>query len=63
VPIALRWLGGELPSTTLTRCSLWPSMMKGLAVGRDMSGPGLTYALHHGNGVERRDGQHLSGAI
>jgi hypothetical protein len=27
-----------LPSTTLTRCSLWPSVMKGLAVGRDMSG-------------------------
>lgn len=48
VPIALRWPGGELRSTIVTRRSLWLSMMKGLAVGRDTDGPGLMYALNHG---------------
>jgi hypothetical protein len=49
LPIALRWPGGELRSTIVTRRSLWLSMMKGLAVGRDIDGPGLMYALNHGS--------------
>jgi len=48
LPVALRWPGGELHTTIVTRRSLWLSMMKGLAVGRDMDGPGLMYALNHG---------------
>ena len=48
LPIALRWPGGELRTTIVTRRSLWLSMMKGLAVGKDLDGPGLMYALNHG---------------
>jgi hypothetical protein len=55
LPIGLRWPDGELQTTITTRRSLWLSMMKGLAVGRDMDGPGLMYALNHG--TARWDGE------
>jgi hypothetical protein len=48
LPIGLRWSGGTLETTIRTRRSLWLSMMKGLAVGRDLDGPGLMYVLNHG---------------
>jgi hypothetical protein len=51
LPIGLRWPEGELQTTIITRRSLWLSMMKGLAVGRDMDGPGLMYALNHGTAL------------
>jgi len=54
LPIALRWDGGELRLTPETRRSLWASMAHDLAVGVDLSGPGLIYALNfapvHWNG-------------
>jgi hypothetical protein len=48
LPIGLRWPGGALDTTVTTRRSLWLSMMKGLAVGKDLDGPGLMYVLNHG---------------
>jgi hypothetical protein len=48
LPVGLRWPGGELSVTVSTRRSLWLSMMKGLAVGKDLDGPGLMYVLNHG---------------
>jgi hypothetical protein len=48
LPVGLRWPGGMLETTIRTCRSLWLSMMKGLAVGRDLDGPGLMYVLNHG---------------
>lgn len=49
LPIGLRWPGGELELTVRTRRSLWLAMAKGLAVGKDLDGPGLMYVLNHGS--------------
>jgi hypothetical protein len=46
--VALRWPGGLLETSVTTRRSLWVSMMRGLAVGKDLDGPGFMYALNHG---------------
>ena len=51
LPIGLRWPGGELETTVVTRRSLYLSMMKGLIVGKDLDGPGLMYVLNHGPSV------------
>jgi hypothetical protein len=48
LPIGLAWPGGSLETSIVTRRSLWLSMMKGLAVGKDLDGPGLMYVLNHG---------------
>ncbi len=48
LPIGLRWPGGELETTITTSTSLWLSMQKALAVGKDLDGPGLMYVLNHG---------------
>ena len=40
LPIGLRWPGGELHTTIVTRRSLWLSMMKGLVVGQTLTVPG-----------------------
>jgi hypothetical protein len=48
LPIGLRWDGGELRLTGETRRSLWASMAYDLAVGVDVSRPGLIYALNFG---------------
>jgi hypothetical protein len=48
LPIGLRWDGGELRLAGETRRSLWASMAYDLAVGVDLSGPGLIYALNFG---------------
>ena len=43
-----RWDGGELNTTFETRRSIWTSMQKRLAVGKDLDGPGLMYVLNFG---------------
>ena len=48
LPIRLRWDGGELNTTFETRRSIWTSMQKRLAVGKDLEGPGLMYVLNFG---------------
>jgi hypothetical protein len=48
LPIGLRWNGGTLQTTIRTRRSLWVSMMKDLAVGKDLDDHGLMYVLNHG---------------
>jgi hypothetical protein len=49
LPVRLRWPDGELEITITTRRSLWLSMSKQLAVGRDLEGPGLMYVVNHGS--------------
>jgi hypothetical protein len=49
LPVRLRWPRGELDVTYTTRRSLWLSMQKELALGTDLEGPGLMYALNHGS--------------
>jgi hypothetical protein len=59
LPIGLRWIAaggrshreGELRLIAETRRSLWASMTHDLAVGVDLSGPGLIYALNFGKMV------------
>lgn len=48
LPALLRWEGGEAALTLNTQRSIWTSMQKRLAVGRDLSGPGLMYVLNFG---------------
>ena len=48
LPIHLRWEGGEVRLEMETRRSIWTSMQKRLAVGKDLSGPGLMYVLNFG---------------
>jgi len=47
--VGLRWPGGTLDTTIVTRRSLWLSMSKQLAVGRDLEGQGLMYVVNHGS--------------
>jgi hypothetical protein len=51
LPIAMRWPGGSLETSIVTRRALWLSMMKGLVVGKDLDGPGLMYVLNHGTSM------------
>lgn len=48
VPVRLRWDGGEVAATITTEKSIYVSMMKKLAVGKDLDGPGLMYVLQWG---------------
>ena len=48
LPVALEWPGGSLRTSITTRRSLWLAMAHGLAVGKELSGPGLMYVLNHG---------------
>lgn len=49
LPIVLSCEGGRVRLTAETRRSLWASMAHDLAVGIDLSGPGLIYALNFGS--------------
>jgi hypothetical protein len=48
LPIAFAWPGGEARLTMRTDCSIWTAMQKQLAIGKDLSGPGLMYVLNFG---------------
>ena len=48
LPVALAWSGGQLELRLECDRTLWTSMQRGLAVGRDVSGLGLMYVLDHG---------------
>lgn len=48
LPVALQWPGGSLEARLDVDRSLWTSMLRGLAVGRDLEGSGLMYVLSHG---------------
>jgi len=48
LPIRLRWDGGLIDTFVETRRSIWTSMQKLLAVGKDLEGPGLMYVLNFG---------------
>jgi hypothetical protein len=45
---ALEWSGGLLELRLEVDRSLWTSMQRGLAVGKDLDGLGLMYVLSHG---------------
>lgn len=45
---ALAWDGGSATITLRTERSIWTSMQKILAVGKDLEGPGLMYVLNYG---------------
>ena len=48
LPVALAWSGGLLELRMECDRTLWTSMQRGLAVGKDLEGPGLMYVLNHG---------------
>jgi hypothetical protein len=48
IPIRLRWSGGEADLVMRTQASIWTSMQKRLAVGKDLEGRGLMYVLNFG---------------
>lgn len=48
LPVRLRWAGGAIDTVLETRRSIWTSMQKYLAVGKDLEGPGLMYVLNFG---------------
>lgn len=48
LPIRLGWEGGELAATMTTTRSIWTSMQKRIAVGKDLEGRGLMYVLNFG---------------
>ena len=48
LPVALAWSGGVLELAMHCDRSLWTSMQRGLAVGKDLDGAGLMYVLTHG---------------
>jgi len=48
LPIHLKWDGGEINTTMTTRRSIWTSMQKRLAVGKDLTDNGLMYVLNFG---------------
>jgi hypothetical protein len=50
MPVALEWGSGRRLEQTLTSDrALWTSMLRSLAVGRDLAGDGLMYVLDHGH--------------
>ena len=48
LPVSLEWDGGSLTTSVTTRRSLWMAMTRNLAVGLDLTGPGLMYSISHG---------------
>lgn len=48
LPVRLRWPGGEIDTTMTTRRTIWASLQKHLAVGKDLSGAGSMYVLNFG---------------
>jgi hypothetical protein len=48
-PVALESSGGILQSTLAYHHTLWTSMQRGLAVGKDLDGAGLMYVLDFGH--------------
>lgn len=48
LPVALDWAGGLFESTLECDRTLWTSMQRSLAVGKDLEGRGLMYLLNHG---------------
>ena len=48
LPLLLRSPEGEVSATIRTRRSIWTSMQKQLAIGKDLSGRGLMYVLNFG---------------
>lgn len=51
LPVALGWSGGLLELRLECDRTLWTSMQRSLAVGKDLAGPGLMYVLSHGRCV------------
>jgi len=48
LPVALEWSGGVVDLRMEFDRTLWTSMQRSLAVGKDLEGPGLMYVLGHG---------------
>jgi hypothetical protein len=48
LPVAFAWPGGKASLTMRTDNAIWTSMQKRLAIGKDLSGPGLMYVLNFG---------------
>ena len=48
LPVALAWSGGLLELRMECDRTLWTSMQRSLAVGKDLAGLGLMYVLSHG---------------
>jgi hypothetical protein len=51
LPVAFDWSGGRAELRMECDRTLWTSMQRGLAVGKDVDGPGLMYVLSHGRCV------------
>jgi hypothetical protein len=51
LPVGLEWPGGNLDLTLSCDHSVWASMQRSLAIGKDLDGPGLMYVLSHGRCV------------
>jgi hypothetical protein len=49
LPVALEWSGGLLELELHCDRTLWTSMQRSLAVGKDLDGLGLMYVLDHGH--------------
>jgi hypothetical protein len=48
LPFTIAWAGGQKTLTMKTDRSIWTAMSKQLAIGKDLSGPGLMYVLNFG---------------
>ena len=48
VPVRLGWSGGVLDVELHCDRTLWTSMQRSLAVGKDLEGMGLMYVINHG---------------
>lgn len=48
LPVRLEWSGGVLDVELQCDRTLWTSMQRSLAVGKDLDGVGLMYVLNHG---------------
>jgi hypothetical protein len=48
LPVALEWSGGVLEVELRCDRTLWTSMQRSLAVGRDLDGLGLMFVINHG---------------
>jgi hypothetical protein len=48
LPVRLEWSGGVLDTELVCDRTLWTSMQRSLAIGKDLDGVGLMYVLNHG---------------
>ena len=48
LPVALEWSGGVLNLELHCDRTLWTSMQRSLAVGKDLHGVGLMFVISHG---------------